>query len=147
VHRRDDGFTLIETMVVVAIMAILMAIGMVSYARYTHLADDSAIQLDLVTATKVQSLYHLEFDTFTVDGVLLRDLEPNLRYSLDGVDGSLVVTIQPDHAADEVCLFGRSGSGTWFAVYHSLSTADRFGRSVPIGCTPANAASWSTEGW
>ena len=146
-HRRDDGFTLIETMVVVAIMAILMAIGMVSYARYTHLADDSRIQLDLVTATKVQALYHLEFDTFTADGVVLRGLEPNLGYSLDGVDGTLVVTIQLDHAADEVCIFGQSGSGTWFAVYHSVYAADRFGRSAPIGCTPANAAGWSTEGW
>ena len=134
-------------MTVLAIVAILMGIGLVSYARYTHLADDSAMQLDLVTGVKVQTLHHLENDSFTEDAVVLRSLEPNLSYSADGADGSLVIVVEPDHTAEYVCLFGHSGSGQWFSVFHSTVSADRFGRSIPIGCTPANAAAWSTEGW
>jgi prepilin-type N-terminal cleavage/methylation domain-containing protein len=146
-HRRDDGFTLIETMTVLAIVAVLVGIGLVSFARYTHIADDSAIQLDLVTAVKVQVLNHLEQDTFTRDATALRALEPNLRYSVDGVNGTIVVTVEPDRGAEDVCLFGLSDSGAWFSVYHSVNAADRYGRSIPLQCTPVNAATWSTEGW
>lgn len=124
-HRRDDGFTLIETMTVLGIVAVLMAIGLASFARYTHLADDSAIQLDLMTGVKVQTLHHLEHDVFTTDAAPLRALEPNLQYSVEGLDGTLVVTIGPGRDDEDVCLFGLSGSGSWFSVYHPVDAGDR----------------------
>ena len=82
----EGGFTLIETVVVLAIVAALMVIGLVSYSRYTHLADNAAVQLDLLTAVKVQALTHLEQGQFTTDAAALRSLEPNLEYSGDGLD-------------------------------------------------------------
>lgn len=145
--RWDGGFTLVETVVVLAIVAVLMIIGLASYARYTGLADDAAVQLDLVTAVKVQALNHLEHAVFTTDAVALRDLEPNLEYSGDGLDGSLVVAIEAGHAEEAVCVFGLSSSGKWFSVQHSLATGDRFGFSAPADCDAATVADWQPAGW
>ena len=145
--RWEDGFTLIETIVVLAIIAVLMVIGLVSYARYTHLADDAGVQLDLVTAVKVQALNHLEQGQFTTDAAALRALEPNLEYSADGLDGSLVVAIEAGHASEAVCVFGLSSSGQWFSVQHSLVSGDRFGVAAPSDCDAAAVADWQPAGW
>jgi prepilin-type N-terminal cleavage/methylation domain-containing protein len=143
----EGGFTLIETVVVLAILAALMAIGLVSYSRYTHLADNAAVQLDLLTAVKVQALNHLEQGQFTTDAAALRSLEPNLEYSGDGLDGSLVVAIEAGHAHEAVCVFGLSSSGQWFGVQHSLASGDRFGFSAPSDCDAAAVADWQPAGW
>lgn len=143
----EDGFTLIETVVVLAVVATLMVIGLVSYSRYTHLADDAAVQLDLVTAVKVQALHHLGQGQFTTDAVALRALEPNLEYSGDGLDGSLVVAIEAGHPDEAVCVFGLSSSGNWFSVQHSLVSGDRFGFAAPSDCEAGDVADWQPVGW
>lgn len=145
--RRDGGYTLIETVIVVSIIGILTAVGIISLRRMTGLAEDRAVQLDLVTAIKVQMLHHLESGEFTDDAVVLHGLEPNIQYSATGDDGTLVVLIQPGREAEDVCLFGRSANGGWFSVYHSVSVGDRFGTSAPVGCVPANVAGWGTAAW
>lgn len=145
--RRDDGFTMVEIVVVLAIIGILTTIGAASYTRMHHRAADTAAHLDLATAVKVQMLHHLEVGEFTEDAAVLRDLEPNLRYSATGDDGALVVVVEPPLATSDVCIFVRSDSGTWFAIAHSTDRGDRFGTSLPQPCTPGAVGAWSTVGW
>ena len=138
---------MIELAVALAIVGVLMSFGIVAYGRMTHLADDQAVQLDLITAVKVQALHHLEHGRFTADPMVLHDLEPNLRYSVDGADGSLVVVVDPGREAQDVCLFARSDSGMWLGVYHSVPAGDLFGRSSPVACVPIQVAGWSRGSW
>lgn len=145
--RREDGFTMVEIVVVLAIIGVLTTIGAASYTRMHHRAADTAAHLDLATAVKVQVLHHLESGVFTDDVAVLRALEPNLRYSAAGDDGALVVVVEPPLAASAVCIFVRSGSGTWFSIAHSTEEGDRFGTSDPQPCTPGVVAAWSTAGW
>ena len=81
---RERGFSLVELMVVLLVLAILMGVGIVSYARMTQIADDKGAQLDLLTAVKVEALQHLEAGAFSSDENVLLELEPTLRFSDDG---------------------------------------------------------------
>jgi prepilin-type N-terminal cleavage/methylation domain-containing protein len=148
VRAGDDGFTLTELVVALAVVAVLMSIGVVMYGRAVQLADDVDTQLDLVTASKVQALHHLEEGEFSTDHDVLRALEPNIGYSLDGHPlGTVVVAIEEGRENRDVCLFALSRSGTWHSLYHSTFAGNLYGTSEPVPCSPGNVASWSRDPW
>ncbi len=145
---RERGFSLVELMVVLLVLAILMGVGIVSYARMTQIADDKGAQLDLLTAVKVEALQHLEAGAFSSDENVLLELEPTLRFSDDGdPPGTVVVRLEDDRTEIDVCLFAQTRNGDWFAMYHSVSTGELYAESAPVACTPGNVASWSQESW
>lgn len=147
-RRHDDGFTLVELVVVVAIVGLLMMMGMASYRVMVRDADEKGTQLDLLTATKVQELHYLEQGAFSDDVGVLMGLEPTLRYTSGGdPPGSVVVSIEAGRSALDVCLFARTGHGEWFGVLHSATDGDRYARSAPVPCGPGNTATWSTASW
>lgn len=56
--QKQTGFTIVELLIVVVVIAILAAITIVSYNGITNRANDSAIQQDLTTiAKKIQISY------------------------------------------------------------------------------------------
>ena len=139
---------MIELMVALAIVAVLMAVGVVLYGRMLHAADDTKTQHELVTASKVQALHHLETGLFSSDHDALTDLEPNVRYSLDGdPTGTIVVRTEPAREHRDVCLFAISRSGVWHSMYHSSFAGDLYGNSAPVECVPVNVADWSRQAW
>ena len=147
-NRRQHGFSLVELMVVLAVLAILMGVGIVSYARMTQIADDKGAQLDLLTAVKVEALQHLETGAFSSDENLLLELEPTLRFSDDGdPPGTVVVRLEDDRTEIDVCLFAQTRNGDWFAIYHSVSSGDLYAESAPLACTLGNVAAWSQDSW
>ncbi len=148
IRRPEDGFSLVELMIVLLVIAVLMVIGIVSYFQMTRQANDRAAQLDLLTAVKVQTLHHLDNDVFTDDRAVLLDLEPMLRYTDDGVPvGTVVVKSETGREATDVCLFTQTEQGDWFSIYHSVETGDLYAESSPIDCTPGDVAAWSNESW
>ena len=147
-NQRERGFSLVELMVVLLVLAILMGVGIVSYARMTQIADNKGAQLDLLTAVKVQALQHLEAGEFTSDQSILFDLEPILRFSDDGEpSGTIAIRLEDDRTETDVCLFSQTTNGDWFAIYHSVSSGDLYAQVAPLACTPGNVASWSPESW
>ena len=146
--RRDEGFTLVELVVVIAIVGILMTIGIASYRAMNRQAGDRSVQLDLVTAAKVQALHHLEHGFFSDDGGALRVHEPNLQYSAAGdPSGSIVVVIEDGRSAIDVCLFAVTPQGDWFAIRHSATDGDRYALSGPVACEPGTTDAWSASSW
>ena len=144
----DGGFSLVELMVVLLILAVLIVIGLTSYGRMTQNAESTGAHLDLLTATKVQALQHLQKGEFTTDVDVLFDLEPNLRYSSDGEPaGTVVVRFEADRSEIDVCLFTQTSNGSWFSIRHSLEVGDSFGLSAPVACTEGNVGSWPTDPW
>lgn len=147
-NRRERGFSLVELMVVLLVMAILMGVGVVSYARMTQIADNKGAQLDLLTAVKVEALQHLGTGAFTSDENILFDLEANLLFSDDGDPaGTIVIRLEDDRTELDVCLFSQTPNGDWFAIYHSVSSGDLYAEAAPLACTPGNVASWSPASW
>lgn len=58
--RRNTGFTLIELMIVIAILAIITAVAVPSYTQYTHRAIRSRGQQFLMDVAQRQEQYFLD---------------------------------------------------------------------------------------
>ena len=62
--RRQKGFTLIELMIVVAIIGILAAIAIPQFASYRQRAQDSAAKSALKNLATAQENYYAEYNTY-----------------------------------------------------------------------------------
>jgi type IV pilus assembly protein PilA len=80
--HRDRGFTLIEIMIVVAIVGILAAIAIPAFVKHQAKAKQTEAQANLKAAFTSEKTYFAEHDTFSTD-FLLFDFNPERgnRYS------------------------------------------------------------------
>ena len=112
--RRDgeEGFTLIELMVVVLIIAILIAIAIPTFLGARKRANDRAAQSDLRNGLATEETIYTDNQVYSADtaaGGVLKTAESSLQW---GVKLNVVVHATP--AA--FCLSEQSASGTWFAL-------------------------------
>ena len=84
---RNSGFSLIEVLVVIAIIGILSAVGLVSYKGYVSSSKTSAVKSAMQTISLAQSEYYSNEGTYYIqeeDGVCVMtgttsdNIEPNL---------------------------------------------------------------------
>lgn len=66
-NRRDEGFTLIEVMIVVAIVAILAAIAIPQLSVYRTKSYNTAAISDLKNAAIAQEAYYVDSRRYTSD--------------------------------------------------------------------------------
>lgn len=69
--RRQKGFTLIELMIVVAIIGILAAIAIPQFNSYRRKAQDSAAKSALKNLATAQENYYATENTYTADRTFL----------------------------------------------------------------------------
>lgn len=126
----DRGFTLVELMVVVLVIAILIAIAVPTFLGARTRAQNRTAQANLVTASKAESAHAASTDGFTDDVPTLETEEPSLDWS--GVDPEdihvLVADVNPGDNR-QVLLYAQSGAGTWFG----LRIARASGGGVTVG--------------
>src|SRR3954462_4343507 len=89
INKEDEGFTLIELMVVVLIIAILIAIAIPTFLGAQDRARDRGAQSDLrnaLTAAKTvatdHSGYFLKDDTNDLDAATMNATEPSLTFDV-----------------------------------------------------------------
>ena len=72
IKKNEKGFTLIETMVVVAIVGIISSIAVPNFLSYKVKARDAVAKADLKNAMKFLDLYFIDNDTYpeTSDSLL-----------------------------------------------------------------------------
>lgn len=121
--REDDGFTLIELMVVVLIIAILIAIAIPTFLGVQNRAKDRAAQSNLrnaLTAAKTIATDDAgEFDTVTV--AALQDVEGSLTFQATASDDPNEVTVvgggvSSPASANFIQLYAQSDSGEFFGI-------------------------------
>jgi type IV pilus assembly protein PilA len=127
----DKGFTLIELMVVVLIIAILIAIAIPTFLGLRRRAQDRAAQSDLRNALTAAKAYYTDDETYTgFDGPGDGEaIEPSLNWNTPaGQDYVNVVNV----AAQEITLQRASASGTVFCIADSstLGTARGVGAAA-----------------
>ncbi len=122
-HQDEDGFTLIELMVVVLIIAILIAIAIPTFLGAQDRARDRGAQSDLRNAlTAAKTIATDDAGKFTnVDVAALLDAEGSLKF-VDGAptdtsDIGVVGGASATAASDDYILFYKqSASDTWFGI-------------------------------
>jgi type IV pilus assembly protein PilA len=137
----DAGFTLIELMVVLLILAILLAIAIPTFLGVTKSANDRATQSNLNTAfVNAKAAFQQSSQTYTGSAALVASLisaEPSLSFITGATaltSGSALstisVTTSPDGASVALAGIAKSTGNCWYIVDN---TANESTASNPSG--------------
>jgi len=145
---REEGFTLIELMVVVLIIAILIAIAIPTFLGARERAQDRAAQSDLRNGLTAEKTSYTDDEVYTDVVADLTAIEPSLDWG-----GDLSVTVGPNAeatAGQYVCLSQDSASGTTFFIADVATGADAgtyYDETGPCPAAGGGVAGWSQDGW
>jgi type IV pilus assembly protein PilA len=155
----DQGFTLIELMVVVLIIAILLAIAIPTFLGARTRAQNAATQTLLRNTLTAEKTYYTDAQNYT-DGTgspnPLLAVEPGIPYNVGTMAApALVGTVSLAVSADfsEVCLIAHSSSGVNFTLSDVTIGANQgtwYAKSFTGGCDStvgASPAALNTTGW
>ncbi|HYD10511.1 MAG TPA: prepilin-type N-terminal cleavage/methylation domain-containing protein [Acidimicrobiales bacterium] len=119
-QKDENGFTLIELMVVVLIIAILIAIAIPTFLGAQNRARDRGAQSDLRNAlTAAKTLATDSAGSFEVNGVAItmsdmNDVEPSIDFvAMADADRDSVGVVS---TGDTITLVKRSASDTYFGI-------------------------------
>lgn len=119
-QARDDGFTLIELMVVVLIIAILLAIAVPTFLGARQRANDRAAQSNLRNANTNALVFYTDHQTFTNDPAVMRDLDASLAYTSTLLDVDMnriyLATADTFSPGDTLYLAAKSKNGPCFWI-------------------------------
>jgi prepilin-type N-terminal cleavage/methylation domain-containing protein len=78
--RNEKGFTLIELMIVIAIIGILAAVAIPSYQNYTKRAKASEAKILLDAIRTNEETYKAEYNVYTTSNTLLGNPSVNKKF-------------------------------------------------------------------
>jgi len=148
--RNDEGFTLVELMVVVLIIAILMAIAIPTFLGARQKAQDRAAQANLRNGLTTAKTFYVDGETYLetdIAGTIAayHALEPTLTFSTVAAlaTGSVAVAVA---TTTQVVLVTESASGTFFCIGDDTSGA---GTSYGNAAAAASIDTYAecTGGW
>jgi prepilin-type N-terminal cleavage/methylation domain-containing protein len=136
---RADGFTLIELMIVVAVIGILSAIGAANYATLQRKAGDAFTKGNLGTVRSALSIYYSDnIPLYPSDDLAC------LAYNAKYLEGIPLVRIKPTHLDNSTVTteVTPTETGTW--SYNNSEASTTWG-TLSVGClhTDTKGVIWS----
>lgn len=118
-NKQQFGFTIVELLIVIVVIAILAAISIVAYNGIQNRANDSVIQQDIAAIVKRIELYKAETGIYpssaTVSGGTLDIKASKSSYSLASTNArnlGICTVLAP--GTERFGVFALSKSGKWF---------------------------------
>jgi type IV pilus assembly protein PilA len=143
-HEDEKGFTLIELMVVVLIIAILIAIAIPTFLGARKKAQDRAAQSNLRNALTAEKTFYTDAQTYTATAASLTAIEPSLGYV--STTGTMAVTgnkVFVSVASGAVTLGAHSASGTCYWIHDDAASATGY---LSNNCSVVPTTGWA-QSW
>jgi type IV pilus assembly protein PilA len=147
--RQEEGFTLIELMVVVLIIAILIAIAIPTFLGARSRAQDRAAQSGLRNTLAAAKTIFTDTEAYTsANSTNLASSEPSLSYVASASASTDANTISVNPAATVFIAAAKSKSGTCFLIQDNTASGTTYAKLGSSSTCAANAtATFSATGW
>jgi type IV pilus assembly protein PilA len=146
--ENEGGFTLIELMVVLLIMAILLAIAIPTFLGVKTGAQDRAVQSNLTNALTSAKAAYANGGTYATTAAAevtaLAAAEPNISFETTAATaGTNNLSVATSTDGQELLLIGQSQSNTCWAAVDNEGTTAAIGGGPAAATVGVNYAHWA----
>jgi prepilin-type N-terminal cleavage/methylation domain-containing protein len=145
--RREGGFTLVELMIVVLIIAVLVTIAMATFPATRGRAQDRDAQADLRNALSAQKAHFADHEAYTQVRAELVAIEPALVFDAAADQAPSTGSVAYAASGSTVTLATRSATGTCFYLRDSATGGTTYLRNTDCDRPSAPTGAFTATGW
>ena len=145
--QRDEGFTLVELMMVVLIIAILVALALVTFPATRDRARDRAAQADLRNALSAEKAHFADQQAYTQVRAELAAIEPSLAFDAAADQAPTAGSVAYAASGATVTLATKSATGTCFYVRDTAASGTSYLKNTDCDQPSAPTGAFTASGW
>jgi prepilin-type N-terminal cleavage/methylation domain-containing protein len=145
--QREAGFTLVELMIVVLIIAILTTIAMATFPATRDRAQDRDAQAGLRNALSAEKTYFADEQAYTQVRAELAAIEPSLTFDAAADQAPTAGSIAYAASGATVTLATRSATGTCFYVRDTATSGTTYLKNTDCDQPSAPTGAFTATGW